>query len=67
MQAETGKLAHLLHGSRIDEAAALAQADKVLGMETAVKKAQLSLLIRIKNLLTAQQQQQLIELRRHGP
>jgi Spy/CpxP family protein refolding chaperone len=66
MQAETGKLAHLLHSPRIDEAAALAQADKVLGMETAVKKAQLSLLIRIKNLLTPEQQQKLDALRKGG-
>jgi Spy/CpxP family protein refolding chaperone len=63
MQTETGKLAHLLQAPRIDEAAALAQADKVLGMETTVKKAQLSLLIRIKNLLTPEQQQKLTELR----
>jgi Spy/CpxP family protein refolding chaperone len=67
MQAETGKFAHLLHAPRIDEAAALAQADKVLGLETAIKKAQLSLLIRIKNLLTPEQQQKLEELRKSGP
>jgi len=67
MQAETGKFVHLLHAPRIDEAAALAQADKVLAIETAVKKAQLSLLIRIKNLLTPEQQQKLEQLRKSGP
>jgi len=63
MQAEAGKLAQLLHMPKIDEAAALTQVDKVLGLEREVKKAQLSLLIRIKNLLTPAQQQKLLDLR----
>jgi Spy/CpxP family protein refolding chaperone len=67
MQAEAGKLAQLLRAPTIDEAAALAQVDKVLGMEREVKKAQLSLLIRIKNLLTPAQQQKLVELRSRVP
>jgi hypothetical protein len=67
MQAEAGKLAQLLRGSRIDENAAIAQADKVLGMEREVKKAQLSLLVRIKNLLTPAQQDKLAELRHKNP
>jgi Spy/CpxP family protein refolding chaperone len=67
MQAEAGKLAQLLRLPRIDEAAALAQVDKVLAMEREVKRAQISLLIEIKNLLTPEQQQKLIELRSKGP
>jgi Spy/CpxP family protein refolding chaperone len=67
MQAEAGKLVQLLRASRIDENAAIAQADKVLGMEREVKKAQLSLLVRIKNLLTPAQQDKLMELRRNNP
>jgi Spy/CpxP family protein refolding chaperone len=67
MQAESGKLSQLLHAPRIDEAAALAEVDKVLAMESAVKKAQLSLLVKIKNLLTPAQQQKLIELRSRTP
>jgi Spy/CpxP family protein refolding chaperone len=67
MQAESGKLAQLLRGARIDENAAIAQADKVLGMEREVKKAQLSLLVRIKNLLTPAQQDKLADLRRQNP
>ncbi len=63
MQAEAGKLTQLLHAQKIDEAAALAQVDKVLGMEREIKKAQISLLVRIKNLLTPAQQQQLLDLR----
>jgi Spy/CpxP family protein refolding chaperone len=67
MQAEAGKLSQLLRASHIEESAALAQADKVLGMERAVKEAQLSLLVRIKNLLTPAQQDKLVELRRKSP
>jgi Spy/CpxP family protein refolding chaperone len=63
MQAEAGKLSQLLHPPRVDESAALAQVDKVLGMEREVKKAQISLLVEIKNLLTPAQQQKLIDLR----
>ncbi len=67
MQAETGKLSQLLRTSRIDEAAAVAQVDKVLGLEREVKKAQISLLVRIKNLLSPAQQDQLVELRGKHP
>jgi Spy/CpxP family protein refolding chaperone len=67
MQSEATKLGALLRAPRIEETAAIAQADKVLGMERQVKEAQLSLLIRIKNLLTPAQQDKLAELRRSGP
>jgi Spy/CpxP family protein refolding chaperone len=67
MQAEAGKLAQLLHAPKIDETAALAQVDRVLGMEREIKKAQISLLVRIKNLLTPAQQQQLLDLRSQKP
>jgi Spy/CpxP family protein refolding chaperone len=67
MQAEAGKLDQLLRPPKIDEAAALTQVDKVLGMEREVKKAQLSLLVRIKNLLTPPQQQKLLDLRSKSP
>jgi Spy/CpxP family protein refolding chaperone len=64
MQGEAGKLAQLLQPPKVDEAAALAQVDKVLGMEREVKRAQISLLIEIKNLLTPPQQQKLFDLRK---
>jgi Spy/CpxP family protein refolding chaperone len=67
MQAEAGKLAQLLRTPRVDETATIAQADKVLGMEREVKKAQLTLLVRIKNLLSSVQQDKLVELRRRNP
>ncbi len=50
--------------SRVDEAAALAQADRMLNLEVQVKRAQLTLLVRVKNLLTEKQQEKLRELRR---
>jgi len=59
-------MARLLQASPVDEAAVLAQADKVMGMEREVKKAHLSLLVRIKNLLTDAQREKLMELRRRG-
>lgn len=67
MQGEAGKLAQLLRQPKVDEADALAQVDKVLGMEREVKRAQISLLIEIKNLLTPVQQQKLFELRSKTP
>jgi Spy/CpxP family protein refolding chaperone len=67
MQAETGKLASLLKARQVDAAAALAQVDRVLTLERDVKKAQLTLLIGIKNLLSNTQQDQLVELRRKAP
>ena len=67
MQAEAGKLVELLRPPRVDESAALAQVDKVLGMEHDVKRAQISLLIQIKNLLTPAQQQKLSDMRGRSP
>jgi len=67
LQADAGKLAQVLRAPRVDETAALAQVDRVLSQEREVKKAQLTLLIRIKNLLTPEQQQRLITLRDKAP
>lgn len=64
MQSEAEKMVRLLQARPIDESAALAQVEKVLSLERDVKKAQLSLLIRIKNLLTDAQQARLSELRK---
>lgn len=64
MQAESEKMARLLQASPVDEAALLAQADKVMGLERDVKRTHLSLLVRIKNLLTDAQRARLGELRR---
>ena len=66
LQAESEKMAALLQAARVDETAVLAQADKVMGLEREVKKSHLSLLVRIKNLLTDAQRQKLTELRRRS-
>jgi hypothetical protein len=48
---------------RLDEAAVLAQVDRVLAVERDVKRRQLQLLIRIRNALTREQQEQLTRVR----
>jgi len=70
VERESGQLGKLLAAERIDEAAALRQADQVMSAEERLKKAHLTLLIRIKNDLTPAQQQKLRQLRperRGGP
>ena len=63
-QSESGKLVQLLKARPVDENAVLAQVDQVLNREREIKKAQISLLVRIKNLLTEAQQNKLMDLRR---
>jgi Spy/CpxP family protein refolding chaperone len=64
VQAESEKMARLLQASPVDETAVLAQADKVMALEREVKRTHLSLLVRVKNLLTEPQREKLKELRR---
>ena len=64
MQPETEKMVGLLQEKPVDEAKVLAQADRVMSLEREVKKTQLTLLIRIKNLLTPAQQAKLSELQK---
>jgi Spy/CpxP family protein refolding chaperone len=66
VQSEQQKLVQLLKAQPIDERAALSQVDRLLNQEHEVKKAQLSLLIQIKNVLSISQQAKLNELR-HKP
>src|SRR5207253_1071479 len=66
MSADAEKLTHLLQTTPVDEAQVLDQVDRILGTERDVKRTQLSLLIRIKNTLTPEQQAKLGELRRQG-
>lgn len=64
MQAESEKLVKLLQARPVDETAVLAEVDQVLNREREIKRAQISLLVRIKNQLTEAQQNKLMELRR---
>ena len=68
-------LTKLVEKDTVDETAALAQWDQLTGIEQQIKKAHLTLLLRIKNQLTPSQQEKLRALRpahlgppfRHGP
>ena len=62
LQDEMERLSALLKQSKVDEKQAALQLDKVLAAEREIKRAQLMLLIRIKNDLTPAQQTQLREL-----
>ena len=62
LQDEMERLVSLLKQSKVDEKQAASQLDKVLAAEHDIKRAQLMLLIRIKNNLTAAQRTQLREL-----
>ncbi len=63
LQDEAEKLAAIIKQPRIDEQQVLAQMDKVLNAEREVKRAQVSLVVRIKNKLTPEQQAKLDQLR----
>ncbi len=70
LQPETQVLADLVAAESLDEAAILAQAERVMDMEKRIKLIHMSLVIKIKNLLTAEQRATLRELRgrrRHAP
>jgi Spy/CpxP family protein refolding chaperone len=63
MQDEAQKLTELVQGARVDEAQTVAQVDRVLGIEREIKRAHMALLVRIKNMLTPEQQGALTTLR----
>src|SRR5438128_12669212 len=56
MQQQSQRLAILLEKPAVDQAAALAQVDEVLGVEREVTRPHISLLLQIKNTLSAEQQ-----------
>jgi hypothetical protein len=64
MSAESEQLDALLGAGTVNEALVLAQIDRVLAIEREIKRAQVGLLIRIRNTLSAQQQARLADLRR---
>jgi Spy/CpxP family protein refolding chaperone len=64
MQEEQEKMTRLVQEKPVDEGKALAEVDRILALEKEVKKTQVGLLVRIKNLLTSAQQAKLTELRK---
>ena len=64
LSAEEEALAKLLKASQPDEAQVLTQLDKLLAVEVNLKKVQLGMMLRIRNLLTTDQQEKLRQLKR---
>ena len=60
------EMAELIEETTVDEAAAVAKADLVLKLENEVKKTQMAMLIKIKNVLTKEQQIRLRAIRDGG-
>ena len=63
---EVEKLKKLVDAAPIDEVRTLDQVDKVLAAEREIKRAQLALLMHIKNVLNDKQRQKLSELRQRS-
>jgi Spy/CpxP family protein refolding chaperone len=63
LQDEMEKMAALVKQDNVDESQTLTQLDKILNLERDIKRAQIALLIRIKNRLSPEQQVKLRELR----
>jgi Spy/CpxP family protein refolding chaperone len=66
LQAEGEKMIRLLQERPVDEARVLAQVDRILAIEKEIKKTQIALLVRIKNVLTPAQQAKLAETPKPG-
>jgi Spy/CpxP family protein refolding chaperone len=64
IQTEMETMVRLVQQNRVDEPKVLAQLDRVLSLEKEIKKTQISLLVRIKNILTPAQQAKLAEMPR---
>jgi Spy/CpxP family protein refolding chaperone len=67
LQDEMEKLVTLVKQPHVDEQQVLAQLEKLLAAERDVKREQVTLLVRIKNKLTPEQQGKLSELRGKQP
>jgi Spy/CpxP family protein refolding chaperone len=63
LAAEGQKLVGLLQGATIDESQTLDEVDRILALEREMKRAQVGLLVRIKNALTPVQQAKLMQVR----
>lgn len=63
LQDEAEKMMALVKQQKVDEQQVLGQLEKVLAAEREIKRAQITLLVRIKNKLTAEQRAKLDEFR----
>jgi Spy/CpxP family protein refolding chaperone len=63
MQEETSRMTQLLQQTPVNEAKVLERADKIMSLEREIKRAHLTLLVRLKNLLTPAQIAKLKSLR----
>jgi Spy/CpxP family protein refolding chaperone len=66
MQEASEELQRLLQERPVNESKALAAADQVMGFERTVKRAHLSLLIHLKNLLTPAQLAKMVEIQKRS-
>jgi Spy/CpxP family protein refolding chaperone len=57
LSAEHEKLVQLVKGTTVDEGAVVKQMERILSMEQNLKRTQLLMMVRVKNLLTPEQQQ----------
>ena len=64
LQSEGEKMIKLLQEKPVDEGKVLVQVDRILAIEKEIKKSQISLLVRIKNILTPAQQDKLAEIQK---
>jgi Spy/CpxP family protein refolding chaperone len=64
IQTEMETMVRLVKENKVDETKVLSQLDRVLSLEKEIKKTQISLLVRIKNILSPAQQAKLAEMPR---
>ena len=62
LSAEGEKMRRLIQGTQVDETQVLEEVDRILALEREIKRTQISLMVRIKNTLTAEQQAKLSKL-----
>jgi Spy/CpxP family protein refolding chaperone len=63
LSAEQSKLQKAVQPAVVDETAVLKQVDRILAIEQDMKRAQMTLMVRVKNTLTAEQQAKLRAMR----
>jgi Spy/CpxP family protein refolding chaperone len=62
LSAEGEKMRRLLQGTQVDETQVLEEVDRILALEREIKRTQISLMVRIKNTLSSEQQAKLSKL-----